>query len=89
LYEVLAFGGSDGDTLCIWAAVSFVAGDGFGVFTMPQEEMAVCSIILCIYLGDPGLVPVAEQTVGVFGVKSLFGKGRSRISCTLWRTKNG
>ena len=25
---------------------------GFGIFTMPQE-MAVCSIILCIYLASP------------------------------------
>jgi hypothetical protein len=30
-----------------------VAGSGFGVFTMPQE-MAVCSIILCIYLDEGG-----------------------------------
>jgi hypothetical protein len=27
-----------------------------GVFTMPQEEMAVCSIILCIYLGFAGYI---------------------------------
>jgi hypothetical protein len=46
-YEILAFGGGDGDTLhgrpfLLWL-------DGFGVFTMPQETV-VCSIILCIYL---------------------------------------
>jgi hypothetical protein len=30
---------------------------GFGVFTMPQE-MAVCSIILCIYLVEKTKIPV-------------------------------
>ena len=48
LDEILAFFRSDGDTLhgrpSLWCL------DGFGVFTMQQEEMAVCSIILCIYL---------------------------------------
>jgi len=48
-YEILAFGGGDGDTLhgrpFLWWL------DGFGVFTMPRETV-VCSIILCIYLAD-------------------------------------
>src|SRR3954467_7925233 len=46
--EVLAVRGCEGDTfhrrLSLWWL------GRFGVFTMPQEEMAVCSIILCIYL---------------------------------------
>jgi hypothetical protein len=36
--------------LCIRSAVSLM--DGFGVFTMPQE-ITICSVILCIYLGEP------------------------------------
>jgi hypothetical protein len=48
LDEILAFFRSDGDTLHGRPSLWWL--DGFGVFTMPQEEMAVCSIILCIYL---------------------------------------
>jgi hypothetical protein len=47
LDKVLAFGGGDSDTLHGRPSLWWL--DGFGVFTMPQE-MAVCSIILCIYL---------------------------------------
>jgi hypothetical protein len=46
--KVLAFGRSDGDTL--HGRPSLLWLDGFGVFTMPQEKMAVCSIILRTYL---------------------------------------
>jgi hypothetical protein len=47
-YEILAFGGGDGDTLHGRPFHWWL--DGFGIFTMPQETV-VCSITLCIYLG--------------------------------------
>jgi hypothetical protein len=44
--------------------------DGFGVFTMPQEEMAACSIILCIYLGGAAapffVLTLGAQVIGGF-----------------------
>lgn len=46
--EILALVRGEGDTF--HRRLSFPWLGGFGVFTMPQEEMAVCSIILCIYL---------------------------------------
>jgi hypothetical protein len=46
-YEILAFGGGDGDTLHGRPFPWWL--DGCGVITMPQETV-VCSIILCIYL---------------------------------------
>jgi hypothetical protein len=51
--EVLAYLGCDGDILHVRPFLPWLAG--FGVLTMPQE-MAVCSIILCIYLGQNLLV---------------------------------
>ena len=52
--EVLALLLGEGDTLHGRPFLWWLGG--FGVFTMPQE-MAVCSIILCIYL-----VPLSPST---------------------------
>ena len=52
-----------------------VAGFGFGVFTKPQE-MAVCSIILCIYLGDKHYDAKDFQEGGLGEGRFLVSPGR-------------
>src|ERR687898_3623184 len=66
--EALAFFRGNGDILHVRPFLWWLVG--FGVFTMPQRT-AVCSIILCIYLGLDHLEVPHMLGYGLLSVKAI------------------